>query len=120
MSTLTAKLLALALCAATLGGCGLGAGPAPSAVKLSVTRDFGARVLHHSGALKLRGQETAMSLLSRNYPITTRYGGGFVESIDGLAGGQEGSKPLDWFYYQNGVQASKGAAATNVSRGDHI
>lgn len=120
MSTLPAKLLALALCAVALGGCGLGAGPAPSAVKLSVTRDFGARVLHHSGALKLRGQETVMSLLSRNYPVATRYGGGFVESIGGLSGEQETSRPVDWFYYENGVQASRGAAATNVSRGDHI
>jgi hypothetical protein len=120
VSALSRKLLALVLCAATLGGCGLGAGPAPSAVKLSVTRDFGTRVLHHSGALKLRGQETVMSLLSRNYPITTRYGGGFVESIEGLSGSQEGSKPVDWFYYENGMQATKGAAATNVSRGDHI
>ncbi|HEY4996671.1 MAG TPA: DUF4430 domain-containing protein, partial [Solirubrobacteraceae bacterium] len=50
----------------------------------------------------------------------TRYGGGFVQSIDGLAGGQEAARPVDWFYYDNGVQASKGAAATNVERGDHI
>ncbi len=61
-----------------------------------------------------------MSLLSRNYQIATRYGGGFVQSIDGLAGGQEATRPIDWFYYVNGVQAAKGAAATNVSRGDHI
>jgi Domain of unknown function (DUF4430) len=115
-----AKLFAVALCAAALGGCGLGAGPAPSAVELNVTRDFGARVLHRSGPLKLRGQETVMSLLSRNYPVITRYGGGFVQSIDGLAGEQEASRPIDWFYYDNGVQAAKGAAATNVSRGDHI
>ncbi len=110
----------LVLCAASLYGCGLGAGAAPSAVQLTVTRDFGAHVLHPSGSLKLRGQETVMSVLRRNYTVTTRYGGGFVQSIDGLAGGQESSRPLDWFYYDNGIQAQEGAAATNVSRGDHI
>jgi hypothetical protein len=122
VSALAIKLspLAVALCAALLGGCGLGAGPAPSAVKLTVSSEFGAHVLHHSGPLKLRGQETVMSLLGRNYPIVTRYGGGFVQSIDGLAGGQEANRPVDWFYYDNGIQADKGAAATNVDAGDHI
>ena len=30
-----------------------------------------------------------MSLLTRNATVATRYGGGFVQSIDGLAGGQQ-------------------------------
>jgi hypothetical protein len=108
------------LAAVALAGCGLGAGPAPKAVHLSVTRDFGASQLPHSGALKLSGQETAMSLLIRNYSVGTRYGGAFVQSVDTLGGGQEAGKPVDWFYYVNGVEASKGAAATNVHPGDHI
>ena len=58
-----------------------------------------------------------MSLLLRNYSVSTRYGGGFVQSIDGLAGGQEAGRPVDWFYYVNGVEAAKGAAATNVHPG---
>ena len=119
MRGLTPNLLAL-LGALTLAGCGLGAGPAPSAVQLLVSRDFGARVLHQTGAPKVVGQETVMSLLMRNYSVSTRYAGGFVQSIDGLAGGQEAGQPVDWFYYVNGVQAGKGAAATNVHPGDHI
>ena len=113
-------LLAAALCALALGGCGLGAGPAPSAVKLLVTRDFGARVLAQSGAPKVAGQETVMSLLERNDAVSTRYGGGFVQSINGLAGGDEAGLPVDWFYYVNGVEAAKGAAATDVHAGDQI
>jgi hypothetical protein len=108
------------LCLLALGGCGLGPGPAPSAIHLTVTRDFGARTLAHSGALKVRGQETVMSLLMRNYRVSTRYGGGFVQSIDGLAGGSEGGHPVDWFYYVNGVQATLGGAANNVHKGDHV
>jgi Domain of unknown function (DUF4430) len=108
------------LATVALGGCGLGAGPAPTAVQLEVTRDFGASPLRPTGALRVVGQETVMSLLERNYTVDTRYGGGFVQSVNGLAGGQEGGEPVDWFYYVNGVQAGKGAAATNVDPGDHI
>jgi hypothetical protein len=113
-------VVAAGLAAILAAGCGLGAGPAPSAVQLTVTRDFGAHVLRPRGAPRVQGQETVMSLLLRNDAVTTRYGGGFVQSIDGLAGGQEGGRPVDWFYYVNGVEASKGAAATNVHPGDHI
>jgi hypothetical protein len=106
--------------ALSAAGCGLGAGKAPSAVHLTVTRDFGASVVHASRAPRVRGAETVMSLLMRNATVSTRYGGGFVQSIDGLAGGQEGGAPVDWFYYVNGLEASKGAASRNVAPGDHI
>jgi hypothetical protein len=112
--------LACSLSALTLAGCGLGAGKAPTAVGLVVTQDFGARAVRSWSAPQVRGQETVMSLLVRNATVSTRYGGGFVQSIDGLAGGRSGDQPVDWFYYVNGIQASKGAAATNVHPGDHI
>jgi hypothetical protein len=114
-------VLVAAITAVTAAGCGLGAGPVPGGVHLTVTRDFGARVLGRASAPKVQGAETVMSLLLRNGKVTTRYGGGFVESIDRLSGGQEaGGDPLDWFYYVNGIEASKGAAATNVHSGDHV
>ena len=103
-----------------LTGCGLGAGATPHSVQLLITRDFGARRLELARAPKVSGQETVMSLLLRNYPVKTRYGGGFVQSIDGLEGGQEAGRPVDWFYYVNGVEAEQGAAATNVHPGDRI
>jgi hypothetical protein len=112
--------LAVGLAAILLAGCGLGAGPAPSAVRLTVTRDFGTSLVRSWGAPRVVGQETAMSLLMRNATVKTRYGGGFVESVDGLSGGEAGGQPSDWFYYVNGVEAPKGAAATNVHPGDHI
>jgi Domain of unknown function (DUF4430) len=108
-------LTGLALC-----GCGLGAGPAPGGVRLTVTSDFGARVLRELRAPKVSGQETVMSLLMRNAAVATRYGGGFVQSIDGLGGGEGGGRPLDWFYYVNGVASPKGASATVVHAGDRI
>lgn len=115
---LLALLLALAALCGT--GCGLGAGSAPTGVRLTVTLDFGARVLRESSAPRVVGEETAMSLLMRNHRVTTRYGGGFVQSIDGYSGGTSQGDPLDWFYYVNGVEAPQGAASTNVHPGDHI
>lgn len=61
-----------------------------------------------------------MSLLMRNAAVTTRYGGGFVEGIDGASGSASEGQPNDWFYYVNGVEAPQGAAATVVHPGDHI
>lgn len=107
-----------ALCA--LGGCGLGAGSTPKGVQLTVTRDFGERVLLQKATPRAVGEENVMSLLRRNAAVTTRFGGGFVQSIDGLRGGSEAGDPVDWFYYVNGVEATKGAAATVVHPGDRI
>ncbi len=104
-----------------LAGCGLGAGATPSAIKLTVTEDFGAHVVRSFSAPRVNGQETVMSLLTRNAKVATRFGGGFVESIDGLSGGGEGSgRPVDWFYFVNGVEAARGAAGTDVHPGDAI
>jgi hypothetical protein len=119
MRTSATALLALG-CVLCVAGCGIGPGAAPSAVRLLVTQDFGAHVLRETPRPKVNGQETVMSLLLRNETATTRYGGAFVQSIDGLSGTHTDSGPVDWFYYVNGVEAGKGAAATNVHPGDHI
>jgi hypothetical protein len=111
-----AALLAVVLA----GGCGLGAGPAPKAITLTVTRDFGAHTVRAMRPPSVHGQETVMSLLMRNATVTTRFGGGFVQSVEGSSGGSASGQPHDWFYYVNGVEAPQGAAATNVHPGDHI
>src|ERR1019366_9584842 len=62
--------VAVALGVLALSGCGLGAGPAPSAVHLTVTRDFGASIVRSYGTPRVRGQETVMSLLLRNATVS--------------------------------------------------
>jgi hypothetical protein len=109
-------LLALAV-TLVCGGCGLGAGPGTGHVTVTVTRGFGNRQISAVTAAKVPGSETVMRLLERSSHVATRYGGGFVQSINGLAGG--GSR-TDWFYYVNGVQAPQGAATTAVHHGDRI
>ena len=44
-----------------------------------------------------------MRMLQRDFDVETRYGGGFVQEIDGIAGGREDGRPVDWFYYVNGI-----------------
>jgi hypothetical protein len=103
-----------------VAGCGLGPGRTPSGVSLQITENFGARAIRLLSVPRIVGRDTVLRLLERNATITTRYGGGFVQSIDGLAGGHQGSRPIDWFYYVNGIEATKGAAATLLHNGDHV
>jgi hypothetical protein len=114
-AAVTALLLAPAL-----AGCGLGAGNSPQRVALVVTRDFGASTIGDWSAPRVSGEDTVMSLLVRNASVGTSDGGGFVQSIDGHAAGQQGSEPVGWFYFVNGVQSAKGAAATDVRSGDRV
>jgi Domain of unknown function (DUF4430) len=116
-AALPALLGALAV---LLAGCGAGAGSAPSETRLTVTQDFGSRAQRDLAAPKVSGSETVMRLLQRNAKITTRFGGGFVQSIDGVAGGRRDGRPFDWFYYVNGVEASEGAAAVRLHPGDRV
>ncbi len=113
-----AAVTAIAIASAVaLAGCGLGTGPGTSNVTVTVTRNFGGSGVTRLVQHRVRGSETVMRLLERHLNVDTRYGGGFVESIDGLSAT---STHLDWFYYVNGVQAAKGAAVTAVNRGDRI
>jgi hypothetical protein len=59
-------------------------------------------------------------VLESNADISTRYGGGFVQSIDGVEGGQQGGHPHDWFFYVDGVESPIGAADVSVRGGERI
>jgi Domain of unknown function (DUF4430) len=61
-----------------------------------------------------------MRLLEREADISTRYGGGFVQSIDGLSEATRGGRRFDWFFYVNGVESPVGAAAYPLHGGDAI
>jgi hypothetical protein len=108
-----------AAAALAAAGCGLGAGKGTRDVRVTVTRDFGNRTIGQARAAKTAGGETVMRFLQRNFKVQTRFGGGFVESIDGRAGSAVANQ-LDWFYYINGIEAGAGAAATQLHPGDRV
>jgi hypothetical protein len=112
----------VALAAAlALGGCGIGAGSTPDApVALTVTRDFGTSPLVETGDAKIAGADTVMRVLQRNTTVKTRFGGQFVQSINGVSGGRRDGRPVDWFIYVNGILTDKGAGAIDVHGGDRI
>jgi hypothetical protein len=114
--------LAAVLCAAAaLGGCGAGPGASPPAgVGLTVTGDFGARPLLSLPRAKVAGADSVMRVLQRNAKVGTRLRGDFVQSIDGVAGGHEGGRPVDWFFYVNGIASDEGASAVDVHGGDRV
>jgi hypothetical protein len=120
---LAAVAAAAALCAvaALAAGCGLGAGGAPTKTQLLVSEDFGGRPLLQTDTPQVGGSDTVMRLLQRNAKrVETRYGGGFVQSVDGLGGGRRGGRPVDWFFYVNGIESDQGAAAVRVRAGDRV
>src|SRR5215203_5495277 len=110
----------VALAAACLAACGAGAGSPSSDARLLVTADFGSRVIVRDDAPKVRGADTVMRLLQRNTKVTTRYGGGFVQSIDGKTGGRENGVPTDWFFFVNGILSEKGATSVKVHPGARV
>jgi hypothetical protein len=115
----TAVAGALLLAALAAAGCGLGPGADVGRVRLTVTREYGAvPVLDRS--VGARESDTVMRLLEGEADITTRYGGGYVRSIDGVAESERGGDPYDWFFYVDGVESPVGAAEVDVKGGERI
>jgi hypothetical protein len=115
----TAVATALLCAALATAGCGLGAGADVGEVQLTVTREYGAvPVLDRSLAAK--ESDTVMRLLEGEAEITTRYGGGYVHSIDGVEEGQRNGDPYDWFFYVDGVESPIGAAEYDLAGDERI
>ena len=110
---------ALALGATVAAGCGLGPGKDQGDVSLTVTRDYGSSVLVQKSD-SIHESDTVLRVLDRNTDITTRYGGGFVQSIDGLSGTASGGHSFDWFFYVNGIESPVGSTDYDLSGGDRI
>ena len=112
-----ALLLAVALVAA---GCGLGPGSGVGTVDLTVTREFGAVKMDEASG-EAKESDTVMRFLEGEVEgVETRYGGGYVKSIEGLEETERGGHPYDWFFYVNGVESPVGAAEVNLHGGEQI
>jgi hypothetical protein len=117
----TAVAIALLLGATLVAaGCGLGPGDKVGSVDLTVTREFGAvQVTELSG--EADESDTAMRFLESEVEgVETRYGGGYVKSIDGIEESERDGHPYDWFIYLNGVESPVGAAEVSLHGGERV
>ena len=114
------RWLAALVSALVLAGCGLGEGSErEGGAELRVTRDFGHERLGSARLDKIGEADTVMRLLRRNFDVRTRYGGRFVQAIEGRSGKGAAGR-VDWFYFVNGFEASVGAAEYELSPGDVV
>jgi hypothetical protein len=109
-----ARCILSLLAALVLAGCG-GAGPhaADGTAHLWVTRDRGSAVLVDT---TVPAGQTLLRALRSRAKVTTRYGGGFVQSIDGIEG--SGRRRRDWFWFVNGLAGDRAANAYRLRNGD--
>jgi len=115
----TAVVSALLCAALATAGCGLGPGADVGDVQLTVTREYGAVPVLRS-SVEAKESDTVMRVLEGEAEIDTRYGGGFVHAIDGVAEEQRGGDPYDWFFYVDGVESQIGAAEYDLGGGERI
>lgn len=104
-------VVGLALALAGCGGSERGHGTAT----LWVTRDNGAHVLF-SGTVP--AGQNGIRAVERELKITTRYGGRYLQSVNGLEGSL--AQQRDWFYYLNGVDGDRSAAELTLHAGDTL
>ena len=95
-----------------LAGCG-GAGEEEGTATLWVTRERGAELLLEA---EVEAGQTLMRALDAEVDLETRYGGRYVQAIDGLEGSLEGQR--DWFWFVNGYEGDRSASAYRLRDGD--
>ena len=114
------RVVALIAAALLLGGCGIGPGEEQEGgAVIRVTRDFGHEEIASTATKTLQEDETVMRMMQSKFDVETRFGGRFVQSIDGVKGaGPSGMR--DWFFFVNGVESEVGAAEHELSPGDRV
>jgi hypothetical protein len=106
-------LVTLALAAAVAGCGGGGGGDGEGTAELWVTRDRGAEVVLTA---TVPSGLTVLQALDREADVETRFGGRFVQAINGIEGSL--AQQRDWFYFLNGIEPDLGAAEVRLRPGD--
>lgn len=106
------RLCAL-LVALLLAGCGGAAGEEEGTATLWITRDRGAILLHE---VDVPAGQTLMRATASVAELETRYGGRFLQSLDGIAGSVDDRR--DWFWFVNGYEGDRSAADYRLRDGD--
>jgi hypothetical protein len=109
---LTRRFVAL-LAVALLAACG--SDERSGTATLWVTREAGQRVLLTA---EVAAGQSAMQALDRESELETRYGGRFVQAVNGVAGSL--GRGFDWFYFVNGYEGDRSAAEYRLRDGDVV
>jgi uncharacterized protein DUF4430 len=106
------RLAALVGVLLLLAGCGR-AGEGEGTATLWVTRDRGATVLVDA---EVPAGQTLMRALATEADVETRYGGRYLQSLNGVAGSLD--RQRDWFWFVNGYEGDRSAAEYRLRDGD--
>ena len=105
-------LAVLVLLAGCGGPAGDGAGEEGTAT-LWVTRDRGAELLVDT---EVEAGQTLLRALAAEADVETRYGGRYVQSVNGIEGSL--GEQHDWFWFLNGYEGDRSAASYRLRDGD--
>ncbi|MGN6798612.1 MAG: DUF4430 domain-containing protein [Gaiellaceae bacterium] len=100
------------LLAFVLAGCG-GGGREHGRATLWVTENRGARVMY-TGTIPA-GLD-GIQAVERTLKVKTRYGGRYVQTINGISGSLDDQR--DWFFFVDGIEGDRSAAEVHVHAGD--
>jgi hypothetical protein len=108
-------LVIACLFAALLSGC---QSPPSSEIKVKVivTQDFGNKIMLDKSVTVASGSN-AMDALEKLVTVETKYGGGFIASINGVRS-QYPETNKDWFFNINGISANIGMLDYKLCDGD--
>jgi hypothetical protein len=95
-----------------LAGCG-GPGGEEGTAQLWVTRDRGAELVLDT---EVDAGQTLMRALASKAEVETRYGGRYIQAVNGLEGSL--SSQRDWFWFVNGYEGDRSAGAYRLQPGD--
>ena len=115
-----APVLLAAVLALLAAGCGSKAEvPTGGRVTVTVSQDFGETRLAPTRGQTAAEADKVLDVLERSQ-FEVRATGATVDEIDGLSGGLEDGKPVQWFPYVNGIAALDGAADRKLYKNDRI
>lgn len=112
VSVIVAFLFVIAVC---------GCQPRPSdgiAVKVIATQNFGNELVLDE-SVRVNAGANALDALGQVATVETKYGGGFVEAINGISSQYSQTEvKKDWFFYVNGMSAKVGGLSYKLCDGD--
>jgi hypothetical protein len=96
-----------------LAGCGGSASGEEGTAELWITRDRGSRLLLETD---VAAGQTLMRALASKADLKTRYGGRFIQAVNGIEGSLGAQR--DWFWFVNGYEGDRSAAEYRLRDGD--